>query len=213
MTLPAAPVRRVLVVCTANVCRSPVAERALAREWAAVGVPVDVRSAGVSGGRLDVHRSTLEAAGFAHLDLSDHRSRALTPDMVDTEGADLIIGMTRDHVHTIVARHPDCWTRAFTLRELARRSAALADISPASSDWDAWLAACGHDRDQRALFTSDRSPDPAHLLDDDLPDPYGRDAGEHILMVQEVVMHARTIAAAVAVPPRPDPAPNMAPRP
>jgi protein-tyrosine phosphatase len=183
------PARRVLVICTANVCRSPVAERALEREWAANDVPAVVRSAGITGGQLRVHRYTIEAAGFAKIDLTDHRSRQLDAAMVDTEGADLIIGMTRDHVHTIVARHPSCRPRAFTLRELARRTE---ELPHPPADWDQWLAACDDGRDPSALLT----PDPI----DDLPDPYGHDASAHILMVQEVTMHARTIAAAASSP-------------
>jgi protein-tyrosine phosphatase len=184
MAEPSDPRRRVLVVCTANVCRSPVAERLLQREWESRGQSVVVRSAGSRGGLNDVHRYTRDAAGFAHIDLSDHRSRRITPEIVAEEGADLVIGMTREHLRVALELDPECWPRAFTMRELARRSEALPD-PPA--DWDAWIAACGQDRDRGLLHVPD--------LIDDLPDPYGSPAGAHILMVQEVSILARTIAA------------------
>ena len=193
MNVPTAPRRRVLVVCTANVCRSPVAERALEREWAANDVPAAVRSAGTSGGRLGVHRYTIEAAGFARIDLTDHRSRRLDAEMITADGADLIIAMAHTHLLSAIELDPTCWRRAFTLRELARRTEALAD-PPA--DWDTWLTACGEGRDQQALLNPD--------LLDDLPDPYGHPADAHILMVQEVTILARTIAAAVPPPGPPD---------
>jgi protein-tyrosine phosphatase len=193
MGAPTSTERRVLVVCTANVCRSPVAERALQREWAACGIPAKVTSAGIRGGRLEVHPYTVEAAGFAKLDLTDHRSRRLDPDLLTTAGADLVLGMTREHLRGAIELDPGCWPRAFTLRELARRIAELTDPDETDTDWDAWLAACHTGRDLQTLLIPD--------LVDDLPDPYGQPAGAHILMVQEITLLARTIARAT---PRPD---------
>jgi protein-tyrosine phosphatase len=187
MAAPAESPRRVLVVCTANVCRSPVAERLLQRDWTQAGVAVEVRSAGSRGGRNTVHRYTREAAGFARIDLDDHRSRMLTDGMIQTEGADLVIGMTREHLRVALALDPDCWPRAFTLRELARRTD---ELSPPPTEWDDWIARCGSDRDRALLHVPD--------LGDDLPDPYGRPASAHILMVQEVSILAGAITAATA---------------
>ena len=194
MNVPTAPARHVLVVCTANVCRSPVAERALQREWTANDVPAVVRSAGTSGGRLGVHHYTIEAAGFARLDLTDHRSRRLDAGLIATDGADLVIGMTRAHLRAAIELDPSCWPRAFTLRELARRTD---DLPEPPADWETWLATCGEGRDQHTLLIPD--------LIDDLPDPYGQPATGHILMVQEVTNLARTIAAATAATAEPAP--------
>ena len=167
--------RRVLVVCTANVCRSPVAERLLQREWTDAGIAVRVNSAGILGGRNDVHPATLEAARFARVDLNEHESRLLTADMIDTEGADLVIGMTREHLRAAISLEPTCWPRAFTFRELVRRTSQLA--TPPTS-WEDWLAVCHDGRNLGDLIV----PEPT----DDLPDPYGRPLSDHIMMVQEV---------------------------
>ena len=176
--------RHVLVVCTANVCRSPVAERLLQREWTGAGVPVQVTSAGSRGGRNTVHPATLEAARFVRVDLSDHTSRLLTADMIDTEGADLVIGMTREHLRHAISLQPTCWPRAFTFRELVRRTAQLAS-SPAS--WEDWLAVCHDGRNLSDLIVP--------LPTDDLPDPYGRPLSDHIMMVQEVAGASALLAA------------------
>lgn len=178
--------RHVLVVCTANVCRSPVAERLLQREWAAAGIPVRVQSAGSLGGRNKVHPHTVEAARFARIDLTDHESRALTTEMIESEGADLVIGMTREHLRAAISLEPSCWPRAFTLRELVRRTS---ELPTPPADWDDWLAACHDDRFMGDLMV----PQPF----DDLPDPYGRPLSEHILMVQEVAGASARIASAL----------------
>ncbi len=52
------------------------------------------------------------------LDISEHRARPLSVDLI--EGADLILGMTRDHVGRVVALVPDAWERTFLVRELVR---------------------------------------------------------------------------------------------
>ena len=97
---------RILTVCTANVCRSPVAERLLAQHLAEAGVDAEVRSVGTHRGRLGMHRDTLAAAAGVGVDASDHVSRPLTGAAVRDEGADLVIGMTREHLREIVAMEP-----------------------------------------------------------------------------------------------------------
>ncbi len=177
---------RLLVVCTANVCRSPVAERLLARHLADRGVDAEVRSAGVDGGRLAVHEDTVVAAQTLDLDLSDHESRLLLPDMIATEGADLVIAMTREHLREVVAMEPGAWPRAFTLKELARQAPTL----PLDEPVEERIAPAAKDRAATELM----SPSP----DDDLADPYGGPARAHLEMVREVDALTARIAGALA---------------
>ena len=169
--------RHVLVVCTANVCRSPVAELVLARHFAAAGHTVAVASAGVSGGRIHVHKDTVEAARLGGIDLTGHVSRRLTADMIATEGADLVICMTREHVAQAVGLDPSAWPRSFTLKGLVRRASAPAMLG-FSGDWTEWLAAAGAGRKPRDLLGVDTT--------DDVPDPYGRPLNAHLLMTAVV---------------------------
>ena len=155
----------------------------LQRAWHAAGGEVIVRSAGVRGGGFTVPPATSEAANLAGVDLADHQSRRLTAELIDTDGADLVVGMTRSHLADTIALVPSCFPRAFTLRELVRRTEAL-DQPPA--DWDAWLAAIGEGREPRDLVLPD--------LADDLPDPIGHPVAAHILMVQEVMQMSQRLA-------------------
>ena len=80
--------------------------------------------------------------------------------MIVTEGADLVIGMTREHLRAAISLEPTCWPRAFTFRELVRRTSQLA--TPPTS-WEDWLAVCHDGRNLGDLIV----PEPT----DDLPDP------------------------------------------
>ena len=178
---------RVLTVCTANVGRSPVSERLLAKHLDAAGVDAVVRSVGTHGGQLGVHADTLAAAAEAGADISDHVSRPLTAAAVRDEGADLVIGMTREHLREIVALEPAAWPRTFTLKELGR---AVVRVGPAGGDVAGWVARASEGRKAADLMT----PSP----DDDLSDPYGRARRYHDAMVRDVDELTRAIARALA---------------
>lgn len=86
---------RLLFVCTGNTCRSPTAE-ALAREEAGRrGLDVACRSAGVAASGGGASAGAVRVAEEAGLDLSDHRSTPLSPELVDW--ADLILCMGESH--------------------------------------------------------------------------------------------------------------------
>jgi len=63
MTEPGGAPFTVLMVCTGNICRSPVAERLLRAQTEAVGLPVVVHSAGTQS--MVGHGMTPEAAHLA----------------------------------------------------------------------------------------------------------------------------------------------------
>lgn len=89
------PPERLLFVCTGNTCRSPTAE-ALAREEARRrGLDVVCRSAGVAASGGGASSGAARVAEEADLDLSDHRSTQLDPELV--EWADLILCMGESH--------------------------------------------------------------------------------------------------------------------
>lgn len=184
-TVGAAP-KRILVVCTANVCRSPVAEHLLRRHLAKAGHDVVVRSAGVIGGRLDVHPLTVAAAQMGGIDLTAHRSRLLTRELLATDGADLVIAMTREHVIQIVGLDNTTWPRTFTLKDLVRRATA-ARAAGEPGDWKSWLETLGADRHASELTDSD----PA----DDVRDAYGLPSAVHLAMTAELNALTQQLAA------------------
>lgn len=89
--------RRVLFVCTGNTCRSPLAE-AMARALAAArGLDIIVSSAGTSASQDAPASDASILVGLERkLDLSTHRARVLTRELVDD--ASLILGMAAHHV-------------------------------------------------------------------------------------------------------------------
>lgn len=182
--------RNVLVVCTGNICRSPVLERLLARDLADRGVEVSVSSAGTHAVDRGPDEHTRAAAEMAGLDLAGHRGRMLTGPMIDAEGADLVIGLTRAHARHVVSNRPDAGPRTGTVRELARLLAE-AEAEPVAPAWEQLFA--------------DRPP--AALLEDDprldVPDPYGRPALEHVTTVHDLAHLSRVVADGLAaIPPR-----------
>jgi glycine hydroxymethyltransferase len=107
--------KTVLFVCTGNVCRSPMAEGLFKQAVRGRGA-YRVISAGVGavdGQRASDHAVTaLRALG---LDISSHRSRHLTADIVAQ--ADYIFGMTHSHVDAIMLLYPQAAEKTFLLRE------------------------------------------------------------------------------------------------
>jgi protein-tyrosine phosphatase len=113
---------RILVVCTANICRSPMAEamiRHALRRSGPDAAGVVVESAGVYG-----HEGSPIAPGSASalralgIDDEDHRGRLLTPAIVGA--ADLVLTMEGAHRRLILSGTPEADDRVFTLREFAR---------------------------------------------------------------------------------------------
>ena len=89
----------ILVVCTANICRSPMAAALLQHALSAQPPPLrslKVLSASVAGGKGDtVSQNSVTALKKVGLDISGYRSRPATEDLV--KNARLVLGMTESH--------------------------------------------------------------------------------------------------------------------
>lgn len=180
--------RHALVVCTANLCRSPVGERLLARALAdrrdIDGEYWTVSSAGTGQYSASLDPSTIAAADAVGIDIRDHESRFITAELLATDGADLIITMTRGHLRDVVATDPDTWPRTFTLKELARRTAAASPPYPPET-FTAWRARIAAGRRASDLLRPDAN--------DDVADPYGGPRGGHTTMIAELQVAIDTI--------------------
>ncbi len=125
----------VLLVCTGNICRSPLAEAILQRELRARGVTnVDPVSAGTGAWDGAPASEGAYLVALEHgLDLSGHRARLLTRDLV--QQAELILTMARHHrarVHELGGEG-----RTHVLGEYSGRSGPEAEVSdPFGGDLD-----------------------------------------------------------------------------
>lgn len=95
----------VVFVCSANICRSPVAEKVFAAEVARAGLDVHVASAGTGPWRVGEpadprSAAVLRDAGYP----TDHVARQVG----DAElAADLLVALDHDHVRGLHARGAD----------------------------------------------------------------------------------------------------------
>jgi protein-tyrosine phosphatase len=161
---------RILVVCTANICRSPTVAGLLASRLP----DVEVRSAGVrakSGQEMcDVSRKWLLSQGVQ----TSHSSQHLT--VADVRGSTLILTATRWHRAAVLELRPSAAVRTHTLMEAAR----VAE----------WYVSTGgsvpaDDMNERVLWLAEvlhrsrgKAPGPRVLDDDDLADPHH--GGKHV---------------------------------
>ena len=106
--------KRVLFVCTANVCRSPVAAVLWSHAARRRGLNLAAASAGLWAvpGQSAHARMQAIAAGNS-IDLSIHRARAFT--RLEARTADFILAMDHGHVREILARAPELAGRVYLL--------------------------------------------------------------------------------------------------
>jgi protein-tyrosine-phosphatase len=116
----------VLLVCSGNTCRSPLAEgmlRARLRVRGLDGITVASAGTGASEGAPASEGSYLVGLELG-IDLSAHRSRALTPEL--TRSADLILTMSRSHRERV--RDLGAGDRVHLLGEYAGFTGAAAEV-------------------------------------------------------------------------------------
>ncbi|HXI66280.1 MAG TPA: low molecular weight protein arginine phosphatase [Gemmatimonadales bacterium] len=133
--------KRILLVCTGNICRSPLAaallERALG-ERAAEGITVSSAGTGAWDG-APVSEGAYLVGLERGLDLSGHRARLLTRELV--EGADLILTMARHHRARVDELGGE--GRVFVLGEYAGREGDEVEVSdPFGGDLEVYRDTC-----------------------------------------------------------------------
>jgi len=152
----------IMMVCTGNLCRSPMAAALLARRLAVLGVTVPVRSAGMLGEGNPPFPEVVSVMGSYGIEIGLHRSRVATAD--DLAGASLVLAMTREHLRYAVTTEPGAWPRAFTLKEIVRRGEQIGPRRPDETFAD-WIERVHAGRDRMSLL--------GYSAEDDVADPAG----------------------------------------
>lgn len=165
----------VLFVCTSNLCRSPSAALLLRRQLGDAGSGVTVHSAGLRAAEVGAPRALLSEGRALGIDLAGHKPHVVDPDMI--RAADVVVGLTRQHLRETVTAVPTSFPRTFTLREIVRRGT-QAGPRGAAEDLDAWLTRLHAERRHTDLMGE--SPD------DDVVDPMGGTAADYRHMLAEV---------------------------
>jgi low molecular weight protein-tyrosine phosphatase len=166
------PVPSVLIVCTANRCRSVMTQALLTLR---LGAAAQVRSAGLLERGLPPPPETVAAMAGYGLDVAGYRSRTVTGG--ELRSADLVLAMAREHVRHAAVTEPSVWPRAFTLKELLRRGGQIGRREPGES-LAGWLARVHVGREHGALLGD--SPE------DDVADPAGGPPQAHVLTAAEL---------------------------
>jgi protein-tyrosine phosphatase len=194
---------RILVVCTANVCRSPLAADVLRTSTTGTtGTLVTLVTSAGTEAEPGEPRCAQSSARAGHDDAAcaAHRARLLTPDLL--EQADLILTLDRTHLAAAARLAPACRPRMFTLRqaaaiaqqiaanlERAERPDGLPALPPNREDHPSWLVA-ELDADRVAV---DGWPEGR----EDIPDDHGTPA--HGASLDQVAATAGELAAALTV--------------
>lgn len=177
------------MVCTANVCRSPMAAALLARRCAGDGIDASVSSAGTDAVSLPVDPLAVDVMRGRGLDIASHVPRQLDAAMLAGDGADLVITMTRAHLRAVSLTRPGTFPRAFTAKELARRSMGLVPGADGGRGLPLLLERASVSRSAANLM--------GDHVDDDVDDPYGRSLPVHRRIADELESVMGSIARAL----------------
>jgi protein-tyrosine phosphatase len=185
----------VLMICTGNICRSPMAEQILIQRATKAELPIKVHSAGVmamTGSPMTPQSSdAMKARGFTP---GKHVSRDLTPEML--EKADLVLTATLDHRSEIARMLPKASKYSFTIDEFARLTSFLSSDPEFQEEFKKTKKETREEFLKRAMKEAVllRGMVPTGKDPKDVVDPYGESVevyeqvAEHIDVMLEIIV-------------------------
>ena len=175
------PMAQLLVVCTGNICRSPMAEallRSALQRRLGDAAPAVASAGTIARDGAPAMPEAVKAGAELGVDVSSHSARRLRPE--DIRDADLIVGMAAEHLEEVQALVPEAESRTFTLKELVRL---LEDTGPRSVDAtasDGGLTSAVSDAHRR------RTGSPPIPDEDDVMDPLGLSLQSYRVVASEL---------------------------
>ena len=148
----------VLVVCTANICRSPMGAALLRRRAIEASFPIEVSSAGFLFDGDPASSDAVAVMAEVGIDISTHRSRIVDPEMVRAAG--LVITMERSHARSLALDVPDSTHKVHTVGAAVRGLAASSAGTISQR-----IAGLGQNRNAADLLGQG---------DDEVADPHGQ---------------------------------------
>ncbi len=166
---------RILIVCTGNLCRSPLAEALLRRGLEEMGTEAEVTSAGVAAPAAQLpDNKTIRVADEFEVGsiVRFHRSKQVTAEMLAE--ADLVLAMTAEQLEQVERVLPG-FDRAVMLRTAAWRARVMGGRPLDFHEWARRLAATPPDGGPAGRDASD-----------DIADPMGGRMRQYRAMADEV---------------------------
>lgn len=117
----------VVFICTANICRSPVAAGMLLDLFQRIGMTDwQVSSAGTWGVvERGAAQNSIQVMADQNIDISDHRARMVSREII--EEADLVLCMEAGHKEALSIEFADQADKIYLLSEMAGRSHSIDD--------------------------------------------------------------------------------------
>ena len=186
------PVFNILIVCTGNICRSPIAEQIL-RERLHQAAPdghFRVRSAGTQAlvDRDMTPEALDQSQRYGGLKTS-HVARQLTSELI--EQADLVLTATRQHRGDVVSLLPRANRYSYTLTQLARLLATVEEAGEAPLVTPQTFLT-------EIAASQGQFPPPPNPSDDDIEDPYRQSHEVYDRVGTAIDRATRAIATALA---------------
>lgn len=186
----------VLMICTGNICRSPMAEQMLIQKAAKEKLPIAVSSAGVMAMTGDpMTPQSADAMTLRGFTPTKHISQDLTPKML--EEADLVLTATLEHRSELARMLPKAGKYSFTIDEFARLTSFLTADPEFQEEFKKKAKETREQYLKRAMQEAAllRGMVPTNLDPKDVIDPYGESTkvysqvAEHIEGSLEIIVN------------------------